>query len=161
MRISPHSKPCEFRMIRIGTNPKPPRWRKWMKGFLQTNLDAFQDTLIFYNDFAYHEYEGLSLDLDERDWLAEHLGDMLVMIMKSWTADNWINCCTGICTNALYGAFLPSTDWCPPHRARTASAFRRNLQARAKQYEQSASLEAHEWDALPIRLGQFDPSYKN
>ena len=48
-----------------------------------------------------------------------------------------------------------------PHRARTASAFRRYLQARAQQYEQSASLEAYEWDALLIRLSQFDPFYKN
>ena len=38
---------------------------------------------MFYNDVVYHEYEGLSLDLDERDWLAEHLGGMLVMITKN------------------------------------------------------------------------------
>ena len=38
---------------------------------------------MFYNDVVYHEYEGLFLDLDERDRLAEYLGDMLVMIMKN------------------------------------------------------------------------------
>lgn len=43
----------------------------------------FQDALMFYNDVVYHEYKGISLDLDERNWLAEHLGDMLVMIMNN------------------------------------------------------------------------------
>ena len=38
---------------------------------------------MFYNDVVYHEYKGLFLDLDERDRLAEYLGDMLGMIMKN------------------------------------------------------------------------------
>ena len=49
------------------------------EGFIPVVQDAFQ----FYNRVSYHEYEGLSLDLGERDRLAANLGDNPVMIMRN------------------------------------------------------------------------------
>jgi ribulose-5-phosphate 4-epimerase/fuculose-1-phosphate aldolase len=37
----------------------------------------------FYQDIAYHDYEGPSLDLDERDRLLANLGDKRAMILKN------------------------------------------------------------------------------
>jgi ribulose-5-phosphate 4-epimerase/fuculose-1-phosphate aldolase len=44
-------------------------------------LPLTQIALLFYNRVAYHNYEGVSLDLDERDRLVKSLGDKKVMIL--------------------------------------------------------------------------------
>lgn len=42
-----------------------------------------QKSLAFYNRIAYHEYEGVADDLDERDRLAADLGDLNAMILRN------------------------------------------------------------------------------
>lgn len=46
-------------------------------------LPASQFALQFYNRVAYHDYEGLSLDLSERERLIEDLGDKNVMVLRN------------------------------------------------------------------------------
>ena len=48
-------------------------------GLIFTNLDA----MMFYGDVAYHEFEGISLDLSERDRLVRDIGDKKVMILRN------------------------------------------------------------------------------
>src|SRR3546814_9187470 len=48
-------------------------------GLLPLNQFALQ----FYNRVAYHDYEGIALDLDERARLVADLGDKQVMILRS------------------------------------------------------------------------------
>lgn len=46
-------------------------------------LPISQFALQFYNRVAYHHYEGLALDIDERDRLVNDLGDKKVMILRN------------------------------------------------------------------------------
>ena len=48
-------------------------------GLIFTNLDS----MMFYGDIAYHEFEGISLDLSERDRLVRDIGDKRVMILRN------------------------------------------------------------------------------
>ncbi|MDH3689530.1 MAG: class II aldolase/adducin family protein [Gammaproteobacteria bacterium] len=42
-----------------------------------------QDALMFHKRIAYHDYEGFSIDIDERERLAASLGDKYAMIMRN------------------------------------------------------------------------------
>ena len=46
-------------------------------------LPISQFAMQFYNQIAYHDYEGVSLDLEERERLAKDLGDKKVMILRN------------------------------------------------------------------------------
>ena len=46
-------------------------------------LTLIQDGMPFHNQVAYHEYEGLSTDVAERERLAASLGDKRVMILRN------------------------------------------------------------------------------
>ena len=42
-----------------------------------------QDAMSFYERVAYHDYEGLAINTDERERLAASLGDSMVMILRN------------------------------------------------------------------------------
>ena len=127
------------------------------EGFVPVVQDAFQ----FYNKVAYHEYEGLSLDLDERERLAASLGDKPVMIMRnhgllttgSTVAQAYVRMFyLEIACQAQIDAYstgrelhLPSAKVC---------------ENTARQYEKSANSGVYEWPALLRQLDSIDPSYK-
>jgi ribulose-5-phosphate 4-epimerase/fuculose-1-phosphate aldolase len=46
-------------------------------------LPMSQFSMIFYNRMAYHDYEGVALELDERDRLVRDLGDKKAMILRN------------------------------------------------------------------------------
>ena len=46
-------------------------------------LPLIQDAMPFFEQVAYHDYEGLSTDLDEQQRLARDLGDQQVMILRN------------------------------------------------------------------------------
>src|SRR5580658_4794287 len=46
-------------------------------------LPLSQHAMRFFDDVAYHPYEGVALDLDERARLVEHLGDKNVMFLQN------------------------------------------------------------------------------
>jgi ribulose-5-phosphate 4-epimerase/fuculose-1-phosphate aldolase len=46
-------------------------------------LTLIQDGMPFYKQVAYHDYEGLSTDVAERERLAANLGDKQVMILRN------------------------------------------------------------------------------
>ncbi|MBL4908168.1 MAG: class II aldolase/adducin family protein [Sneathiella sp.] len=46
-------------------------------------LPLTQNSLMFYNRLAYHGYEGIALDLDERERLVRDLGDNIAMILRN------------------------------------------------------------------------------
>jgi ribulose-5-phosphate 4-epimerase/fuculose-1-phosphate aldolase len=51
---------------------------------LETGLLPFsQDALLFYNRIAYHDFEGIALDLDERSRLVRDLGPHFAMILRN------------------------------------------------------------------------------
>jgi len=46
-------------------------------------LPLTQNSLMFYNRLAYHGYEGIALNLDERERLVNDLGDSIAMILRN------------------------------------------------------------------------------
>ncbi|GLQ05603.1 class II aldolase/adducin family protein [Sneathiella chinensis] len=46
-------------------------------------LPLTQHSLMFYNRLAYHGYEGIALNLDERERLVRDLGDNIAMILRN------------------------------------------------------------------------------
>ena len=128
------------------------------EGFVPMVQDAFH----FYNRVAYHEYEGLSLDLDERERLADSLGEFPVMVMRnhgllttgSTVAEAYMRmyylelACQAQMDVLSMGRkiHLPPADVC---------------EHAAKQYEQSAPAGTYEWDALLRELDLIDPSYRD
>lgn len=49
------------------------------EGLMFTN----QEVLMFHGNLAYHEFEGIALDLDERERLVADMGDKKVLILKN------------------------------------------------------------------------------
>ena len=128
------------------------------EGFVPVVQDAFQ----FYNRVSYHEYEGLSLDLDERERLAASLGSNPVMIMRnhgllttgSTVAQAYVRMFyLELACQAQLDAFsmgreihLPSEEVC---------------EHAAHQYQKSAPAGTYEWPALLRQLDSIDPSYRD
>lgn len=46
-------------------------------------LPLTQNSLMFYNRLAYHGYEGVALNLDERERLVRDMGDAIAMILRN------------------------------------------------------------------------------
>ena len=128
-------------------------------GLLYTN----QDSMIFYGHVAYHEFEGIALDLSERERLVSDLGDNKVMILRNHgllttgmsVADAWVQMyfLEKVCSAQLSlmaaapaggGIHLPSTEVC---------------EHTAKQYEDSGCGE-REWPALLRQLDDVTTDYK-
>jgi len=124
-----------------------------------------QKSMCFHNRIAYHDYEGIADNLDERNRLAQHLGSLKAMILRnhglmtigSSVADAFIlhrrlqDACQ-LQIMALAGGaevIIPSDDVC---------------EHVAKQFEASyARGESNElqWGALLRMLDRTDQSYRN
>ena len=128
------------------------------EGFVPMVQDAFQ----FYNKVSYHEYEGLSLDLEERERLAVSLGDNPVMIMRnhgllttgSTVAEAYVrmhylelSCQVQLdIMSTGREVHLPSEEVC------------KNA---AEQYQHSAPAGTHEWEPLLRLLDEIDSTYRD
>jgi ribulose-5-phosphate 4-epimerase/fuculose-1-phosphate aldolase len=116
-------------------------------------------------DVAYHDYEGLALDLDERERLREHLGQRNHMIMRN---HGLLTC--GATVGAAFLALYDLQRACELQilaqsggaRLTTPSeAVRARLaQQIAPPYDLPALTERLAWPALLRRLDRVDPSYK-
>ncbi len=128
------------------------------EGFVPMIQDAFQ----FYNRVSYHEYEGLSLELDERERLAMSLGNNPVMIMRnhgllttgSTVGEAFIRmhylemCCQAQLDILSTGraVHLPPPEVC---------------EKAAEQYQKTAPAGTYEWPALLRMLDEYDTTYRN
>ena len=126
-------------------------------------LPLSQAALIL--DVAYHDYEGLALDMDERERLTAHLGQRNHMIMRNHGLLT--------CGATVGGAFLNLFDLqraCEIQLAAQAGgarlafpiqAVRSRLSQQIKPpYDLSALTERLAWPALLRRLDQVDQTYK-
>lgn len=128
------------------------------EGFVPMVQDAYQ----FYNRVSYHDYEGLSLDLEERERLATSLGDNPVMIMR-----NHGLLTTGTTVAEAYirmhylelscQAQLDILSMGRPIQLPSAEVCERA----AEQYERMGPAGAHEWPALLRLLDEIDTTYRN
>ena len=128
------------------------------EGFLPLVQDAFQ----FYNRVSYHEYEGLSLDLDERERLAASLGDNPVMIMR-----NHGLLTTGISVAQAYIRMYYLELSCRTQMDVLSTGREIHLppeevcEHAAEQYQTAAPSGTHEWPALLRKLDSIDTSYRD
>lgn len=124
-------------------------------------LPLNQMSMEFYRGVAYHDYEGVALDLDERERLVQDLGDKDVMILKHHglltvgrtVAEAFLNmyymeqsCRIQVpATQGGQKITLPSDD-VATHTAAQFSRFRANKGQRP-------------WTALKRRLDRISPDY--
>lgn len=124
-------------------------------------LPLNQMSMEFYGGIAYHEYEGIALDLSERQRLVRDLGDKDVMILKHHglltvgrtIAEAFLkmyymerSCRIQIAaTQGGQKVSLPSEGLA----AKTAAQFKRN----------SCSTSDRSWAALKRRLDRISPDY--
>ena len=124
-------------------------------------LPVSQFAMQFYNRVAYHDYEGVALELDERESLVRDLGDKKAMILRNHgllTAGRTIpeafylmyyldRSCEVQITAQSAGTKLVI----PPHSVCEHSALQ----------QQSDNLGELEWCALIRMLDREDPSYRH
>lgn len=120
-----------------------------------------QDSSMLYGDVRYHDWEGLSVDLDERFRIAENLGDGKCLVMRNHgfltvgetAGEAFMNMyyLIRMCEVALQaqGAGLPLDPASPDLWALSR-----------KQYDAFAP-GRFEWPALLRRCDRVDPSYRS
>ncbi len=125
-------------------------------------LPISQHAMQFHDRIAYHDYEGIACDLDERQRLVADLGDKNAMVLRNHglltvgpsvgdaflTMFNLEQSCKIQIDAMRSGADLvyPSAEVCE-HAAR--------------QFEQGANVEKPAWAALIRQLDRDDPSYRD
>ncbi len=124
-------------------------------------LPLTQDGMAFYNRIAYHDYEGLSTDVDERERLVTDLGNQNAMVLRNHglltvgatvaeafvRMHNLERACQVQVQAMSTGQPLhvPSSEVCE-HAARQLTSGR--------------AYGSREWTALLRMLDEKDPSYK-
>jgi ribulose-5-phosphate 4-epimerase/fuculose-1-phosphate aldolase len=127
-------------------------------------LPITQHAMIVYNALAYHDYEGVALDLDERDRLITDLGEKQCMILR-----NHGTLATGSSCAAAWMVMYHLERACTMQIHAQAGGGRLNMPNQGvleKVTEQSAAvrnglLGKIAWPALLRKLDRVDPSYSN
>ena len=116
---------------------------------------------MLYGKIGYHDWEGLSVDLDERFRIAENLGDNKVLIMR-----NHGFLTVGATAGEAFMNMYYAIRLCEVAVQAESSGLELEPASPAlwkmscKQYE-SFSPGKYEWPALKRRCDRADPSYKN
>lgn len=138
-------------------------------------LPLNQWSLQFYNRIAYHEYEGIALDLDERERLVADLGALKVMILRNhglMTAGDSIaeafilmynlnrSCVTQLAAQAT-GAELviPSAEVCEKVAQQYEGSHESTQQRQAFEKNEMTG-EQREWGAYMRLLDRVNPGYE-
>ena len=120
-----------------------------------------QDSSMLYGKIGYHEWEGLSVDLDERFRIAENLGDNKVLVMRN----HGFLAVGGTAGEAFMNMYYMIRMCEVAVQAESSGlALERSSPAlwemSSKQYEAFAPGK-YEWPALKRRADRADPSYRN
>ncbi len=125
-------------------------------------LPLNQHSLRFYQAMGMHEYEGIALDLAERERLVADLGDAEAMILRNHgllTVGNSIaeafsamHYLEKAC-RAQIDAMQSSTELCYPNHEVCQHTY--------QQYQKSAEYMQHDWKGLIRRLERDHPDFKN
>lgn len=133
------------------------------EGLLPVSMTA----TAFAGDVAYHEYEGPSLELDERERLVKSLGDKRAMILKNHgllvvgrtVPETFLRLyrLERACQIQLDAAAAGTLDVIPEKLARRSGAD----MDRFSELESDAGVGAVEFTALMRKLDQIDASYRD
>ncbi|MFQ5786120.1 MAG: class II aldolase/adducin family protein [Alphaproteobacteria bacterium] len=125
-------------------------------------LPISQHALQFYNRIAYHDYEGIACDLDERRRLVADLGDCNAMVLRNH----------GLLTvgRSVGEAFLLMFNLEQACKIQIDAQATGSLVAMpseevcehtARQFDAGANVEKPAWRALLRQLDRDDPSYRD
>ena len=132
---------------------------------LEAGLLPFsQDALIFYNRIAYHDFEGIALDLDERSRLVHDLGPHHAMILRN---HGLLTCGRSVAEAFLFMYVLERV--CRSQLALMATGARIRLpppevcEKTALQYRCNRGEVGgvDEWPHWVRMMDQLDPSYRS
>jgi len=129
-------------------------------------LDHTQTAMVAKSDLAYHEYEGIATDLEERERLVEDMGDKHYMILRNH-GTLAIGGSVAECFLRLY--FLERA--CDA-QVKMLAAGRENLhtppqgtpeKVRGQTSDESTAIVANQlaWPALLRKLDRIDPSFRD
>ena len=116
---------------------------------------------MLYGKIGYHDWEGLSVDLDERFRIAENLGDNKVLVMR-----NHGFLTVGKSAGEAFMNMYYTIRMCEVAVQAQASGLELDAatpelwEMSCRQYENFAPGK-YEWPALKRRCDRADPSYKN
>ncbi len=128
-------------------------------------LPLNQRSLTMINEIAYHEYEGVALDHDERPRLVADLGDKRAMILRNHGTLT-VGETVGVAFVTMYFletacqvqiAALSGELHYPPQAARDAVA---RTTGAGREFQIAKYAEENAWPALLRRLDRLDPGYK-
>lgn len=120
-----------------------------------------QDSSMLYGDVRYHDWEGLSVDLDERFRIAENLGDGKCLVMR-----NHGFLTVGATAGEAFMNMYYLIRMCDVALRAQASGLAletmgADLWALSRKQYDAFSPGKFEWPALLRRCDRVDPSYKN
>ncbi len=125
-------------------------------------LPLTQTAMFFHGNIAFHDYEGIALNLEERERLVKDLGDKAVMILR--------NHGTLVAGRSIGEAFVTMflVEKAARAQLRAMASGRRLVEASpaavamTAQFGKSGSGAAQfAWAAMVRRLDREDPSYKD
>ena len=120
-----------------------------------------QDSAMLYGKIGYHDWEGLSVDLDERFRIAENLADNKILVMRN----HGFLSVGGTAGEAFMNMYY-MIRMCEVALQAQASGLELGAadpslwEMFCKQYDSFAPWQ-YEWAALKRRCDRADPSYKN
>lgn len=120
-----------------------------------------QDSAVHFNKIGYHDWEGISVDPDERHRLAKNLGDNSCLVMRNHGLLT-VGSSAGECFMNMY--YLIRTCEAALQALATGSPLAptepATWQLAAQQYEHFPPGK-YEWPALLRKLDRIDSSYKS
>ncbi|NEP18852.1 MAG: aldolase [Leptolyngbya sp. SIO4C1] len=119
-----------------------------------------QDSSMLYGDVRYHDWEGLSVDLDERHRIAENLGDGKCLVMR-----NHGFLTVGATAGEAFMNMYYLIRMCDVALRAQASGLplepaEPELWAKSRKQYDAFAPGKYEWPALLRRCDRADPSYK-
>jgi ribulose-5-phosphate 4-epimerase/fuculose-1-phosphate aldolase len=127
-------------------------------------LPFSQDALLFYNRIAYHDFEGIAFDLDERSRLARDLGPQFAMILRN---HGLLTCGRSVAEAFQFMYQLERV--CRSQLAMMATGAKLRLpppevcEKTALQYgcNRGEPAGVHEWPHWVRMMDRLDPSYRS
>jgi ribulose-5-phosphate 4-epimerase/fuculose-1-phosphate aldolase len=127
-------------------------------------LPFSQDALLFYNRLAYHDFEGIALDLDERSRLVRDLGPHYAMILRN---HGLLTCGRTVAEAFMFMFQLERV--CRSQLLAMAAGGKLRLpppevcEKTALQYgcHRGEPAGAHEWPHWVRMMDRLDPSYRS
>lgn len=127
-------------------------------------LPLDQHAMMVLGDLAYHDYEGIALDLDERDRLVKDIGDRHIMILRNHGTLSVGRTCADAFLRIYYleracsmqvRALAGGVKWTRPNQGVPEKTAEQGMKAF------DGLIGGLAWPALLRKLDRLDPSYKH